>query len=630
MAHKLLILSRYSKLGASSRYRFYDYIQHLNQSGFDCTISPLFSDKYLKKTYSRSFRALEVIKCYWKRLKVLTRISKYDSFLIEKELLPFLPYFIEFLFLSRFNKYCIDYDDAIFHRYDDHQNWIVRFLLSKKIARLMKNASCITVGNQYLYDYAKLNYCENVKKIPTVVDIDKYDKVTNVKKNEQFTIVWIGSQATVHYLMQIIEPIKRVCKMTNGKLLIIGAKIKIPNLQLELVDWSEDSEIKYLKAAHVGIMPLSGKKWDLGKCGFKIIQYMASGIPVVASPIGTNKTIITDKKNGFLAHTSDEWLNYLYNIYKGIDKAITDNAYQTVVNSYSVGYATPLLTKTLLDTFYDKNIDPALVKGFGREWEMFSFGENETSAEYLLSIWEDYFNIFPWNSLPDNGGVGADIGCGTGRWSLPIAGRVEKLYLIDPSIQALDIAKENLKEYNNIEFLNQSADSAMQTIKPLDFAFSLGVLHHVPDINSAFKAISSKLKKGAPFLVYLYYSFEESPIWYRIIWTASDIVRKIISRMPYKLKVFSTQLIAFFIYLPLSKLGYLISKIGFNTKHFPLIYYSDKPFYFMRNDSLDRFGTKLENRYSKEEIIEIFNNSGFTDVQFSNRKPFWCACGIKK
>ena len=100
--------------------------------------------------------------------------------------------------------------------------------------------------------------------------------------------------------------------------------------------------------------------------------------------------------------------------------------------------------------------------------------------------------------------------------------------------------------------------------------------------------------------------------------------------MPHKLKVFSTQLIALFIYLPISRLGYLLTKIGFNTKNFPLIYCLDKPFYFMRNDSLDRFGTRLENRYSKQEIFEIFTNSGFIDVRFSDRKPYWCACGIKE
>ena len=359
MAHKLLILTRYNKLGASSRYRFYDYVEFLNQEGFDCTISPLFSDKYLIKTYSKSYRFLEVIKCYLKRIGVLFSINKYDSCLVEKELLPFFPYFIESIFLSRCNIYDIDYDDAIFHRYDDHKSFIVRYLFSNKIARLMKNARCVIVGNKYLYDYAKLNSCKDIRIIPTVVNLDKYDKVT-AKKNEQFTIVWIGSQATIHYLLEVIEPIKRVCKLTNGKLLVIGAKIEVPNLELELVDWSEDSEVKHIKSGHVGIMPLSENKWDLGKCGFKIIQYMASGVPVIASPVGVNKTIITDTKNGFLAHTVDEWFNYIYAIYKGIDKAVTDNAYQNIVNNYSMSYAVPLFIKTIRNSL-SNNIEKYVI-----------------------------------------------------------------------------------------------------------------------------------------------------------------------------------------------------------------------------------------------------------------------------
>ena len=359
MAQKILILPRYSELGASSRYRFYEYIEHLKEDGFECTISPLFSDKYLVKTYSRSYRVFEVIRCYLKRIIILFNIRKYDSCLVEKELLPFFPYFIEFVFFSLCNKYVIDYDDAIFHRYDDHKSPIIRYLFSNKIGKLMKNAECVLVGNEYLYDYAKFNLCNNIKIIPTVVDIEKYDKVAT-EKNEQFTIVWIGSQATVQYLLEVIEPITRVCNKVNGKLLVVGAIIDVPNIQLELVEWSQDSEVEYLKSAHVGIMPLSDNKWNLGKCGFKIIQYMACGIPVVASPIGVNTKIISDRRTGFLAHTADEWFNCLYLIFKGIDKSITTAAYQNIVNNYSMSYAVPLFIKTIRNSL-SNNIEKYVI-----------------------------------------------------------------------------------------------------------------------------------------------------------------------------------------------------------------------------------------------------------------------------
>ena len=626
MSNKVLILSRYNKLGASSRYRYYEYLGDLQKSGLDCTISPLLSDRYLKKTYAgNAFKIFEIIQCYFRRFIILFSIRKYDLCLIEKELFPFFPFFVEYFILLAAKKYIVDYDDATFHRYDEHKNLIVRLIFSTKIKNLMHEASTVIVGNQYLYDYALDCKSRNIITIPTVVDIEKYGEVSS-KKDKQFSIVWIGSQSTVHYLQEIIEPIERISKLVNAKLIVIGAKIDIPGVDIEYVDWSQETEISHLKSADVGIMPLSKDNWDKGKCGFKIIQYMASEVPVIASPIGVNQKIIQHKVNGFLAETSDEWFKYFLNIYDGIEPYIVQNALSTVSKNYSKKFASPILIHSLKGAL-NENLDSNVVSDFGREWKMFS---NHESIKELKLIWEDYFNIFPWDSLPNNGGIGADIGCGTGRWSIPVVKKVKKLYLIDPSPNALNVAKSNLSKYSNIEYINKGVDATMPLIEKLDFAYSLGVLHHVPDIDAAFNSISKSLKKGAPFLVYLYHSFEDSPKWYKVLWKISDYLRKIISIMPHRFKVITTQFIALIIYWPISRTGFIFSKLGINTKHFPLIYYSDKPFYFMRNDSLDRFGTRLENRFSKKQIEQLFHNSGFVDIKFSNKKPFWCACGIKK
>jgi glycosyltransferase involved in cell wall biosynthesis/SAM-dependent methyltransferase len=623
MKNKILILTRYARLGASSRYRFYDFKDILEENENECTYSPLLSNQYLIKTYSKSYRFIEILKCYLKRLKVLFTTHKYDLCLIEKELFPFVPYFIESLFLSNSKRYIIDYDDATFHRYDEHKSKIIRYLLSKKISLLMANASSVWVGNQYLYDYAN-KYCHNeIKIIPTVVDFDKYSSI-EVKKDKQFTIVWIGSQSTVRYLYEVIEPLKRIFNSIDAKLIVIGASIDIPNLNIELIEWSEETEVQHLKSASVGIMPLSKDNWDKGKCGFKIIQYMASGVPVIASPIGVNKKIIQHEINGFLANTSEEWFDYLLQIYNGVDLKIISSAKNTVKESYSKKYASKILLNSI-DEVLKENFDLKVVKDFGHEWGLF---QNEESRKDLKKIWGDYFNIFPWSVIPNNA-IGADIGCGTGRWAIPIANRVQKLYLIDPSYHALEIAKKNMNRFDNVEFINKGVDSAMPLIEPLDFAYSLGVLHHIPNISSAFKAISANLKKGAPFLIYLYHSFDDSPAWYKTIWLLSDFIRKIISQLPYRVKIISTQLIALFIYFPISRLGYILSKLGFKTKNFPLIYYSDKPYYFMKNDSLDRFGTKLENRFSRDQIVKLYEEAGFIDVKFSTNKPYWCAVATK-
>jgi len=624
MKRRILILSRYNRLGASSRYRYYEFLKDFGNSGLECTIQPLLSDKYLRKTYSGKFSLIETIICYFKRFIVLFSLNKYDLCLIEKELFPFLPFFVEVLFLSMSKKYIVDYDDATFHRYDEHKNFLIRYIFSNKIAKLMKGASSVFVGNEYLYKYAQDNNCNKIITIPTVVDIDKYQKVKS-KQSKQFTIVWIGSQSTVRYLLEVIEPVKRICNLVDARLVVIGAKIEIPGINIVLIDWTEESEVAYLKEADVGIMPLSKDNWDKGKCGFKIIQYMASKVPVIASPVGVNQKIIKHSQNGFLADSSEEWFCCFKSIYDGIDDHIIDNAFHNVVKSYSKTFATPILIKSLEDVLYE-NIDSSVVKDFGKEWALFN---NDESIKELQLIWEDYFSIFPWELLPKNGGNGADIGCGTGRWAIPVARKVNKLYLIDPSAKALDIAKNNLRIFSNVEFLNKGVDFAMPQLEPLDFAYSLGVLHHVPDIEAAFMAISCNLKKGAPFLVYLYHSFEDSPSWYKFLWRITDFFRTIISVMPHKVKVITTQSIAVFIYWPISRIGLVLSKLGFDTNNFPLIYYSNKPFYFMRNDSLDRFGTRLENRFSRQEIRDLFKKTGFKDVKFSSNKPFWCACGIK-
>jgi ubiquinone/menaquinone biosynthesis C-methylase UbiE len=276
-----------------------------------------------------------------------------------------------------------------------------------------------------------------------------------------------------------------------------------------------------------------------------------------------------------------------------------------------------------------KNIDSRVARGFGEEWSTFRQDADHLSQGQRQEIFDDYFKIFPWHSLPPGGGIGVDVGCGTGRWAMLVAPRVGHLHLLDASADALAVAKQNLTFAGNVAFHAASVSEMPFAPQTLDFAYSLGVLHHVPDSQAAIDAIADKLKPGAPFLVYLYYAFDNRPPWYRLLWRVTDMARLVISQLPHPLRLVFSQTIATLIYWPLARGARLLNRLGLPTHHVPLSYYADKSFYVMRTDAYDRFCTRLEKRFTRGEIDRMLRQAGFVDIEFSDGAPFWCAVGIK-
>ena len=272
------------------------------------------------------------------------------------------------------------------------------------------------------------------------------------------------------------------------------------------------------------------------------------------------------------------------------------------------------------------NLHTATVKGFGDEWDYFT--QTGLDPDEREVIFQDYFGIFPWDKLPENS-KGFDLGCGSGRWAMLVADKVGHLECIDPSEKALNVAKVNLSLKNNVNFLLASVDSIPLPNNSQDFGYSLGVLHHIPDTSSALKSCVKKLKPGAPFLLYLYYSFDNRSFWYRMLWSLTDVVRRIIYILPEFIKRRVTDLIALTIYLSLAKLSLLLEFFGINSKQIPLSYYRNKSFYTMRTDARDRFGTPLEQRFNKIQIKQMMLDSGLGQIKFSNEAPYWCVVGIK-
>lgn len=276
------------------------------------------------------------------------------------------------------------------------------------------------------------------------------------------------------------------------------------------------------------------------------------------------------------------------------------------------------------------NVDEETVASFGDEWSRYS--QSSLSEAEHARIFDDYFHIFPWNELRKDA-EGFDMGCGSGRWAKLVAPKVGTLHCIDPSIEALAVAKRNLThipEAKQVHFHNAMSSTAPLASASQDFGYSLGVLHHIPDTAAALADCVRLLKPGAPFLVYLYYRFDNQPAWYRLIWKASEIGRRTISASPRRVKSVLTEGIAASVYLPLARSARIAEKLGRDVSSWPLSSYRELSFYTMRTDARDRFGTPLEQRFTKDEIREMMERAGLERIRFSDRVPYWCAVGYRK
>jgi SAM-dependent methyltransferase len=272
------------------------------------------------------------------------------------------------------------------------------------------------------------------------------------------------------------------------------------------------------------------------------------------------------------------------------------------------------------------NLHAPTVASFGDEWARFD--QSDLGDEEWAAIFETYFGIFPWHALPEEA-EGFDMGCGSGRWARGVAERVGRLHCIDPSEQALAVARRNLAGVGQAVFHHAGVDDVKLMPASQDFGYSLGVLHHIPDTAAALAACTALLKPGAPFLVYLYYRLDNRPAWFRGLWQASETLRGLVSRLPGRLKPVVTDTVAAAVYWPLARGALLAERCGLDPASLPLSYYRDRSFYTMRTDSRDRFGTPLEQRFTRGEIAAMMQGAGLDNVRFSEREPFWVACGTK-
>jgi len=359
---RLIFIIPYPIEGPSSRFRVYQYLSHLKRLGIHCQVRPFMGSRFYKIAYQPGKLHLKImffIVSTVNRILDLAKIRGYDIVIIHREAFPFGPPIFEWIVAKVIGKPCIyDFDDAIYLKETSPHNKIVDFLKSpSKTAKIMKMCKYIIAGNSFLGDYTQ-RFNDKVAVIPTPVDTERYCPQPKVKQSNTVTAGWIGSHTTSEYLLPL-RPVFSKLKEKNLRL-----EIKLVGLgglvnsfpEATCVNWKLEDEISVFRSFDIGIMPLPDTQWAKGKCGFKIIQYMAFGIPVVCSPIGVNKEIVIEGYNGIFAESEEEWLQAIQKLIddKELREKLGQNGRDTVEGKYSLKVMIPLFEDVINQIYKER------------------------------------------------------------------------------------------------------------------------------------------------------------------------------------------------------------------------------------------------------------------------------------
>ena len=343
----LFILPYPLEKAPSQRFRVEQFLPLLDEQNIEYKLATFMDEKtwdILYKGGSVLQKAWGIIKGYLKRWKhVLVDVHRYNTVFVHREAAPLGPPVFEWVISKLWQKKMIyDFDDAIWIPNTTAENKLVSYFKSFwKVRKICKWSSIVTAGNHFLASYAKQSGAKNVVYLPTIVDTDnRYIPKASANEKVVPVIGWTGSHSTLKYLDEIISVLQNIEKEVEFKFLVIANKN--PELELknfEFINWDAKTEIEDLQKIHIGVMPLTADKWSDGKCGFKLIQYMALGIPSIASPVGVNKEIINDGVNGFLVENSLEWKERILVLLKNqhLNYEFSKLGREVIKNRYSLG-----------------------------------------------------------------------------------------------------------------------------------------------------------------------------------------------------------------------------------------------------------------------------------------------------
>ncbi|MEM1064703.1 MAG: glycosyltransferase family 4 protein, partial [Pseudomonadota bacterium] len=356
-APEILALTRHGRMGASSRVRIMQFAPYFEAAGLRLTIAPFVDDAYLAQTYAGRRPIGATLGAYLRRARTMAR-ARPAAFWLQRECMPWVPWSVERALLSGPTPIVTDFDDAVFHSYDLHRLRLVRALYGRKIDRFMARADAVLAGNAYLADRARRAGAADVRIVPTVLDTDRYVPPSPRAPSAAVTVGWMGSPSTYKaYIAPRLDRLEALMRKTGARLMIVGAGPATVDTDVTThLAWSEEGEVDAIQQMDIGIMPLTSDSWTLGKCGYKLLQYMACARAVVASPVGVNSEIVAPGDNGLFAESLNDWDAALTRLIEDADLRARLGAAgrRSVVARYSTQAIGPQIT-----TFFRNLVAPA-------------------------------------------------------------------------------------------------------------------------------------------------------------------------------------------------------------------------------------------------------------------------------
>ena len=312
---RVLVLTRYDHVGASSRVRFLQYIPHLERRGLSFAVHPLLSNAALARLYRDGKRSPgDLLGALGKRVAVLLREIKADVIWLQQEVFPFLPATVEAALMAG-RPYVIDFDDAYHLYYQDHASGLVRALYGGKIAKLMRKARTVVAGSPMMVDYARAAGAADVRLVYSAVETHRF---AGTPSPPAFTVGWIGTPMTALQSLHVLRaPLKAFLEQTGAACALMGAdERQYPDIPARRVPWREEAEAGFLSGLTVGLCPLDDSPWTRGKSGYKVIQYMSAGRAALTSPVGIAADLVEPGVTGYHCRTEDDWYTALMTLHR--------------------------------------------------------------------------------------------------------------------------------------------------------------------------------------------------------------------------------------------------------------------------------------------------------------------------